>query len=90
VLFGTFEINADTVKDTVDSGIEFNIKARLSLCNRVQKTCGPSCHYEMEREAAGLPPLAINPHGDKPAWRLITNQLTTYAPADGSSTRAAT
>jgi len=21
--------------------------------------------------------LAINPHGDKPAWRLITNQLTT-------------
>jgi len=24
------------------------------------------------------PPLAINPHGDKPAWRSITNQLTTY------------
>jgi len=22
-------------------------------------------------------PLAINPHGGKPVWRLITNQLTT-------------
>jgi len=21
--------------------------------------------------------MAINPHGDKPAWQLITNQLTT-------------
>jgi len=26
--------------------------------------------------------LAINPHGDKPAWRLITNQLTTRWPGD--------
>ena len=24
--------------------------------------------------------LAVNPHGDKPAWQLITNQLTTLDP----------
>jgi len=23
--------------------------------------------------------MAVKPHGDKPAWRLITNQLTTFA-----------
>jgi len=33
------------------------------------------------------PPLAVNPHGDKPAWRLITNQLTTSMSKGDEPTR---